>query len=388
MTAPTPPSESPPALALVLGGGGARAAYEVGVLSAIAERVPTLQVPILTGVSAGAINATYLATHPGPFPAAVAALRAQWSELVADRVYRVRPGKVTRAVVRALAQTLVGRRRAPGLVRGVVDLEPLREFLGARLDFASVAPRIATGHLRAVALSATSYATGDTVTFVEGRPDIPMWRRTQRYGVQARLSLEHLMASCALPILFPAVRIGDAFYGDGSVRHGAPLAPAIHLGARALLAITQHTGPTATPPAPHDYPTLAEVTALLFHTIFLDALEADVERLERINRLIALNAQAAPNTDGLRPIQLLLLRPSRNLGDLARGLERSLPTAVRAVVRLMGGEWATAADFLSYLLFDPRYTAALIELGYTDAIAGWGPIERFLATLVGSGGTP
>jgi len=383
MSEPAVPTTPPAPLALVLGGGGARAAYEVGVLAAIAERVPDIQVPILTGVSAGAINAAYLATHRGPFPAAVAGLRAQWSELVVDRVYRMRPARVGRAVTQAVVRTLVGRRRAPGVVRGVVDLQPLREFLGARLDFANVGTKIAAGSLRAVALSATSYVTGDAVTFVQGRPDIAMWQRTQRYGVRTELSLEHLMASCALPILFPAVRIGDTFYGDGSVRHAAPLAPAIHLGARALLAITQHVGPrSAAASAPRDYPTLAEVAALLLHTIFLDALEADVERLERVNRLVTLlKSSGAPSADGLRPLRLLLLRPSRDLGDLAKGHERGLPMSVRAVVRLMGGEWATAADFLSYLLFDPTYTSALIELGYADARAGWERIEQFLGGL-------
>ena len=383
MGAPATPSQSPPALALVLGGGGARAAYEVGVLSAITERFPALEVPILTGVSAGAINATYLATHPGPLPAAVAALRGQWRELVVDRVYRMRPTSLGRSVSIAAMRTLVGGRPGPGVLRGVVDLEPLREFLSARLDFARVDANIAAGRLRALALSATSYGTGDAVTFVQARPDIPMWQRSQRHGVRTTLSLDHLMASCALPILFPAVRIGDAFYGDGSVRHVAPLAPAIHLGARAILAITQHSGPRgAAAASPRDYPTLAEVAALLLHSIFLDALEADVERLQRINRLVELlKSQGAPNSDGLRPIRLLLLRPSRHLAELARGHERALSTSVRAVVRLMGGDWTTAADFVSYLLFDPAYTTALIDLGYSDAVARWDTIERFFAEL-------
>jgi NTE family protein len=372
-------------LALVLSGGGARAAYEVGVLSAIAERVPDLALPILTGVSAGAINATFLAAHRGPFAAAVAALRTRWSELVAERVYRVRPVHAGRAAARVLTHVVPGRYHAPAAMHGLVDLSPLREFLTAHLDFAAIAANLAAGRLRAVALSATSYASGHTVTFVEGHRDAPTWQRARREAVATRLGLDHLMASSALPILFPAVRIGDAFYCDGSLRHTAPLAPAIHLGAAAVLAVTQHTGMPGRgrgrPPA-REYPPLAEVLALLFETIFLDALEADVERLERVNRLLALlSTRDSEALEGLRPIQLLLVRPSRDLGELAVGYARRLPALMRWAVRMIGGERETAVDFLSYLLFDRAYTSSLVELGYADGTAAWDRVERLLTAL-------
>jgi NTE family protein len=373
------PAAEPQTRALVLGGGGARAAYEVGVLSAIADRVPNLEIPILTGVSAGAINAAYLAAHRGSFAEAVRALRARWLELVADRVYRIRPLRVGPALLRALAARAFGRRTDPATVRGLVDMQPLREFLAAIIDFSGVDQRIASGRLKAVALSATSYGSGETVTFVHGPPDAPTWRRAMRYGVRARLTLDHIMASAALPVLFPAVRLDGVFYGDGSVRQTAPLSPAIHLGARGILVVTQQSDPLQhmTPAAPRDYPTLAEVVGLLLHAVFLDALEADVERLERVNRLLA-RLPAAPPAEGLRPINLLVLRPSRHLGALARGSGTKLPPLLRWGVRMMGGEQAAGADFLSYLVFDPAYTDTLIELGYTDAQAGWERIERFL----------
>ncbi len=351
--------------ALVLAGGGARAAYEVGVLAGVAERAPGLEFPIVTGVSAGAINAVHLAAHPGPLAAAVGALRAQWSRLVVERVYRIRPGRLARGLLLGAAHTALGRGGEAAAVRGLLDMSPLREFLGANLDFAQLDANIAAGRLRAAAVSATSYATGQTVTFVHGPPDAPTWQRALRYAVRSRLTLDHVVASAALPILFPAVRIGDGFYGDGSLRQTAPLAPAIHLGARAILVVTQRSDPERPPspppaPAPREYPALAEVIGLLLHAIFLDALEAE-----------------------LRPIRLLMLRPSRDLGALAAGCGVQLPPLVRWLVRGMGGQRATAVDFLSYLLFDPVYTNALTELGYADVRAQWPRIERFLAATEG-----
>jgi NTE family protein len=372
-----------PGLALVLAGGGARAAYEVGVLSAIAERVPGLEFPIVTGVSAGAINAVYLAAHAETLSVALGALRDHWRHLVVERVYRIQPWHLGRALFRGMVGPLLGSGGEAAVVRGLMDMSPLRDFLAVRYDFGGIDARIAAGRLRAVALSTTSYASGETVTFVHGAPDAPTWRRALRYAVRARLTLDHVLASAALPILFPAVRLGDAFYGDGSVRQTAPLAPAIHLGARAILVVTQRSGPepaAAPAPAPRDYPTLAEVVGLLLHAIFLDALEADVERIERINRTLArVPAGAAP--EGLRPVRLMVLRPSRDLGALAAGCGAKLPPPIRWVVRRMGGHRAAAVDFLSYLLFDPAYTTALIELGYADGRAEWPRIEEFLAAV-------
>ena len=373
--------------ALVLAGGGARAAYEVGVLAGVADRAPGLEFPIVTGVSAGAINAVHLAAHPGPLAAAVGALRAQWSRLVVERVYRIRPGRLARGLLLGAAHTALGRGGEAAAVRGLLDMSPLREFLGANLDFGQLDANIAARRLRAAAVSATSYATGQTVTFVHGPPDAPTWQRALRYAVRSRLTLDHVMASAALPILFPAVRIGDGFYGDGSLRQTAPLAPAIHLGARAILVVTQRSDPERPPspppaPAPREYPALAEVMGLLLHAIFLDALEADAERLERVNRLVTALPEAQ-RPDGLRPIRLLMLRPSRDLGALAAGCGVQLPPLVRWLVRGMGGQRATAVDFLSYLLFNPVYTNALTELGYADVRAQWPRIERFLAATEG-----
>ncbi|HVH66889.1 MAG TPA: patatin-like phospholipase family protein [Gemmatimonadales bacterium] len=355
----------------------------MGVLAAIVERTPGLEFPILTGVSAGAINIAYLAAYRGPLVGAVEALRSEWGRLTVERVYRLRVARLARAGLLWLAQMALGGHGGPSLVRGLLDMQPLREFLARGLDFDGVDANIATGRLRAVALSATPYTSEQTVTFVHGASDVPMWRRALRYSVKTRLTLDHVMASAAIPILFPAVRIGDQFYGDGSIRQTAPLAPAIHLGATALLVITTRSDPQATPPqvvgSAREYPSVAEVIGMLLHSVFLDEPDADAERLERINHLLETCPVNTPASHGLRPVRLLLLRPSRDVGGLAVGRRVRLPRLVNWAVRGMGGHRAAAADFLSYLLFDPAYTSALIELGYDDARSQWPRIERFLS---------
>ncbi len=368
-------------MALVLTGGGAHAAYQVGALSAIVERLPDLEFPILTGVSAGAINIAYLAAYRGPLRAAVQALRQEWARLTIERVYRIRPGRLVPAGLRWLARMALGRHNGPAAVHGLVDMAPLRGFLEQGIDFGGIDANIAAGRLHAVALSATAYTSGQTVTFVHGADGVQMWRRALRYSVQTRLTLDHVMASAAIPILFPAVRVGNEFYGDGSVRQTAPFAPAIHLGAKALLVITMRPDPQALPLPPStvaEYPSVAEAMGLLLHSVFLDAPDADAEGLERINQLLANCPDGGPSH--LSPVRLLVLRPSRDIGALAVAQGVRLPGLLHWLVGGMGGRrpGPGAADFLSYLLFDPAYTDALIDLGYADARAAWPQIERLL----------
>jgi len=367
-------------LALVLSGGGARAAYQAGVVSAIAERVPKLTVPILTGVSAGAINTMALATHPGGFAESAAALRTEWSQLTIDQVYRVRVENIWGSAFRWLGRRLRGRARET-VVRGLFDMSPLSGFLSGRRDLANIDAKIGGGELRSVALSATSYGTGETITFVQGADGVAMWQRSQRRAVRQSLTWEHVLASAAIPLLFPAIEIGDTFYGDGSVRQAAPLAPAIHLGAARILAIgmrpvwaRRHVSADA-----GEYPSTAQILGILFHAIFLDALDGDAERMERVNRTLARLPAGTAVPDGLRPVELLVLRPSRDLGVMARPHWNRLPPVMQRLVRSIGGKREGSADFLSYLLFDPAYTVPLMELGYEDAMAEWDAIERFLA---------
>ncbi len=298
------------------------------MLSAIAEAAPDLAIPILTGVSAGAINTVYLASHRGPFAHAVSDLRTEWGRLSARSVYAVRPVNLGRAALRWM--------------------------------------------------SATSYSTGQTVTFVQGSSDLPLWARSMRVAVRVPIAIDHLMASAAIPLVFPAVRVGDAFYGDGSVRQTAPLAPAIHLGADRIIAISMRTGsPAATARPLGDYPVAAQVFGLLLHSIFMDTLDADAERLERLNQLLR---RIPPNAEphDLRPIDLLLLRPSRDIGSLASTGSIQLPPVVRFLISSIGGGQTRSADLLSYLMFDPDFTGLLMELGYEDTRARRDDVVRFL----------
>ena len=368
-------------LALVLSGGGARAAYQVGVLSALADVAPTLVIPILTGVSAGGLNTAFLASHRGPFKLAVAELKGRWATLSPERVYAVRPMHLGRAVLRWLMNMAMSRSVPQPSLRGLMDASPLRGFLASCVDAESIQRNIDEGRLRAVALSATCYSGGQTVTFVQGVSELPLWRRAMREAVRERITVDHLMASAAIPLVFPAVRIGGAFFGDGSVRQTAPLAPAIHLGADRIIAVSMRANlPTSScpPTALGEYPVAAEVFGLLLHSVFLDILDADAERLERINELLVKVPASEGPTGALRPVDLLMLRPTRDLGRLAGDFPLDLSPSVRFLISSIGGGPARSADFLSYLMFQRRYIDLLMELGYEDTIARRSEIETFL----------
>jgi NTE family protein len=354
-----------------------RASYQVGVLAAIAEKVPELRFPVITGVSAGAINAAFLAAYQGPFYFAIETLRKEWLRITPDAVYQVRR--------MALAGSLAGltvpfmRRRLPSLddLQGIVDMRPLRAFLRQTIDFGGIDRNIESRRLRAVALTATSYATGQTVTFVHGDPNVTLWERVQRTATHAQLDVDHVMASSSIPLVFPAVQIDGRYYGDGSVRQTTPLSPAIHLGARRLVVIGMRPGWVKTnPPLEPGYPGTAKIMALLFDSIFLDALDADAERLELINRL--LEDRSDPSKGPLHSVALLMLRPSRALGELAQGLNLTLPSPLDRVVRGLENGSTGTQDFLSYLYFDPAYTSRAMELGYEDTRAQWENVEEFL----------
>lgn len=389
LTAPASPSAGngagAGALALMLGGGGARGAYQAGVLRGIARRFPGLRFPIMTGISAGAINTIHLASRDVSLGQATGELLALWLSLTPERVYDVRAMPLLQNVIRWGAQLLSGGARGGSQpIRGMVDTEPLRRLLGRSLEHGAdgtlpgIARNIARGSLHAVALSATSYATGQSMTWVEGR-EISLWQRQQRRSESTRLTVEHVMASSALPMLFPAVRVGDQWFGDGGIRLTAPLSPALHLGATRILTIsTRHrpTNPAAIVAGSGGYPPPAQVFGVLYNSVFLDLIDEDILRLKRVNRLLA-NLPPEKRA-GMRVVDIMVIRPSQDLRALVRELEPRLPSFVRYLTRGLGTQRTTNPDFLSLLMFQTDYIRRLIELGEADAEAQADNFSAFL----------
>lgn len=375
-----PPERSD--LGLVMGGGGARAAYQVGFLSAVARRRPDLNIPYLTGVSAGAINAAHLAGHDGSFGDAVAELAGLWSELTIEDVFRVDLPTLTWNLVRWAAQ-LVSGGGSPVRTRGLVDTQPLRAYLTRALKAENgaihgIARSLDEGRLRAIALSTSSYTTGQSVTWVQGS-DITEWQRPLRTSRKDELTVEHVMASAALPIFFPAVELDGAWYGDGGMRLAAPLSPALHLGASRVLAISTRYGKTAAEeadPQVRGYPPPAQIVGVLMNSIFLDLLDHDALRLERLNTLLEKLPEG--EREGLRPVRLLVTRPSRDLGRMARDYEPQLPRVFRFLTRSLGTRETRSPDFLSLVLFQHDYLNALMEIGAEDAENRMDDILAFL----------
>ena len=372
-------------LALMLGGGGARGAYQAGVLRGIARQFPDLCFPILTGISAGAVNTIHLASRDVPLAQSTEELVALWMRLTPQRVFDARALPLLRNLFRWGARLMSGGiGGGPEPMRGLVDSGPLRQFLGGHLECAAdgslpgIARNLASGALHAVALSATSYANGRSMTWVEGR-EIELWQRPQRHSESTHLTVEHVMASSALPMLFTAVRVANEWYGDGGVRLTSPLSPALHLGATRILTIsTRHLAPrtgssVAVVPA---YPPPAQVLGVLYNSVFLDLVDEDIMRLRRVNRL--LGNVPPEKREGMRVVDIMEIRPSQDLGMLIRDVEPQLPWFLRYLTRGLGTRQATSHDLLSLILFRQDYIRRLVELGEADAAAQGGALAAFL----------
>ncbi len=373
-------------LALVLGGGGARGAYQAGVLRAIARRHPSLRIPILTGISAGAVNTAFLANTSEEFLPAADRLTDLWLSLTPDQVFRVDTRSLAsqRRPLRPAAR-LGGRRRPRAHAGHGGHHAPARRSSRARSaarpdgTLPGIAPNIASGRLAGVALSATSYSTAQSVTWVHRAGGPPLWQRPQRVAEDAALCVDHVMASSALPVFFPAIKVAGAWYGDGGVRQTAPLSPALHMGASRILHISaryQRSLADADTSQIAGYPPLAQVLGVLYNAVFLDLIDQDIFRLELINRLL----QELPDErrQSLRHVDILVLRPSRDLGRLAGEYEAKLPSVFRFLTRGLGTRRTASPDILSLVMFQRDYVTALIELGEADADARRDEIDAFL----------
>jgi NTE family protein len=380
---PVPNHES--TLALMLGGGGARGAYQAGVLRGIARRFPGVRFPILSGISAGAVNTVHVASHQGTLLESAEDLIKLWLALTPERVYDVRSAPLMwNAFGWGLRLISGGFGRVNEPMRGLVNTDPLRKYLQRVLDRApdgtlpGIQRNLDKGVLRAVALSATSYTTGQSVTWIEGK-EIELWQRPHRRTEPARLTVEHVMASSALPMLFPAVRVEDEWYGDGGVRLTAPLSPALHLGATRILTVStkyQQTRAEADRPMTIGYPPPAQVMGVLYNAVFLDLIDEDILRLRKLNHLLA--GLPAAKRDNMRIVDIMVLRPSRDLGKMARDFEPRLPPFFRYMTRGLGTQKTASPDLVSLILFQRDYLKALVDLGEEDAESHADAIERFL----------
>ncbi|MEQ1658301.1 MAG: patatin-like phospholipase family protein [Hylemonella sp.] len=400
MASTVTPDTNPPRIGLLLTGGGARAAYQVGVLQALAQlrraRVPgapaSSPFSIITGTSAGAINAASLACGADDFDLAVQRIVSVWENFEASQVYEADLLSVLRSGARWMSLLSLGwliarwRRIKP---RSLLDNSPLEELLRTMVPLERLPGLIAQGHLQALAITASSYSSGHHVTFFEGGEELQPWVRSQRLAVRDRITHEHLLASSAIPFVFPAKALsingGTEYFGDGSMRQTAPVAPAIHLGSERILVVgagrMSEPRDTLQRAAPGTYPSLAQIAGHAMSSIFLDALAVDIERIRRINQTLNLIPREARQASALKPVELLVISPSERLDQIAARHADALPHAVRSLLGGLGVSSKKAdikgGALTSYLLFEAAYTRELMALGHADTLRQEDEVCRF-----------
>jgi len=378
-------------LGLVMTGGGARGAYQAGVLKRIGE-IPRVQAegnpfPIIGGSSAGAVNGSALAAGSDDFVLATQTLANFWSRLKPTDVFRCDVLAQTRNSITWILDLSFGAILGGGNARSLLDATPLRHYLHAHLDCDRIQDNIRRGHLYALAISATNYHSGKSYLFIQGAKGHPMWNRSRRVTLATKITVDHVCASAAIPLVFQPVMLrtarGTAYFGDGCVRLQQPLSPVIRLGAKKIFAIGVRSESLEHQEEAADQkdPSLAQVLGVLFNVMFLDHLATDVEHLQRLNQLLREGHIAQAGLEGcerMRPLVPLLIAPSVDLSELARQHQRDLPYLIQYFVSSLGRDAASCADLMSYLLFTSKYTQALIDIGYQDANRRIDEIEDFL----------
>ena len=369
-----------PRAGLVLTGGGARAAYQVGVVKAVREILgnPAKNpFPIVCGTSAGAINAATLAAYADDFNGSVERLLEQWESMRCSKVYRTDAWSIAKSGARWLSSMMLVSHRNPV---SLLDNTPLRRMLESRLPFERIQDNIDAGALYAVCVTASGYTSGQSVSFFQGGSGLEGWERNQRIGAAVSMKLEYLLASSALPFIFPAVKVHREYFGDGSMRQIAPVSPALHLGAdRVLIVGTGQRSLEQARARSSLYPSLAQIAGHALNSIFLDSLMVDIERLERINRTLeAIPAEARASAKvALRPIKVLSVAPSQPIERVAARFLHELPRTVRFLLRPTGALSRSGSNLASYLLFEAPFCRALIDLGYQDMLAREDEVRGF-----------
>lgn len=361
---------------LVLSGGGARGAYQAGVLSAIAEicRGEGIDNPFqtYTGLSSGAINLSFLAANPLGFIDGCREIRELWSKIETNQVFLSDVLSLSHIGLSWISELSLGgiKPHTPGLA--LLDTSPLRDYIEKQCDFNQIQKNIEKGFFDALAISAMSYEDTSTITFVESKENIKHWTRARRRSFSTKIGAEHVLASAAIPLLFPPVKVGESYYGDGCIRNQSPCGPAIYMGADRLIAIGVRKRQDlcfAPPKTKHHLqaPSVARMANVLLHAVMMDGMEIDIERIERIN----LGLQKIPEADrkaiGVRPIDCLWISPSREMSEIALKKADQLPRMIRYLIRGLG-KMEEAGELVSFLLFDPSYSLQLLDLGYQDGL--------------------
>lgn len=368
-------------IGLVMTGGGARAAYQVGVVRAIYEILKKDQhlFEVISGNSAGAINSTYLASAAQNWDVATQNLVDLWNKIEPGHVFDLNKKTISTIGLKWFGGTLLGGLTAKGShVNYLLDTKPLRKLMEKEIDFGHIKKNIEQGYLKGISLSTTNYNSGSSVIFYDGDPEIIDWARSDRFSFRDDLTVDHLMASSAIPFFFPPSKIGESFYGDGCIRQTTPLSPAIHMGADKLIAIGVRYPHNQNRMqdlsfSPFGNPTLGQIAGVMLNAIFLDSLESDVERLGKLNYL-------AGNENSrvvVKSIPILMIRPSRDLGKMTEKLNKELPGVLRYLLKGIGVSDTEGLDLLSYLAFDESYSQPLIELGYEDTYRMKDDVIRF-----------
>lgn len=366
-------------IALMLPGGGARGSYQVGVLKGILDILPKNKniFPIITGTSAGAINAVVLASYAEDLAQGVERLEQFWTSIHCEDVYRTDGLMIAKTMSKVIGSMLFSKLgvKAP---KSLLDNTPLKKLLTRELHLSQIQGAIDNEILQGVSITASSYDTSVAKSFYQAHSNIHAWNRTRRIGLPEKITVEHILASAALPFLFPAQLIGKEYYGDGGLRMSAPLSPAIHLGAEKILVIgTRDENLIPTPTEVPEYPSMGELGGYMLDTIFMDTLMADLSRLKRINRTLGLLHEDQRSKTHLKQINTMIIKPSVDVRDVTREHAKDIPRPVRTLLKVIGG-WGKDWRMPSYLLFEPGYTKALIELGYQDSMAQKEKLIEFL----------
>lgn len=362
-------------IGLVLPGGGARCAYQVGVLKAIAEMMPrgaANPFPVISGTSAGAVNAVVLATRARRFQHALIDLERVWANFQTHHVFR----SDSKTMLKTAGRWLLAFGSA-GLLgsdpRSLLDNEPLRNLLTRHIKFSHIAESIKRGNLDAIAITAAGYDSARSISFFQGKEGLRPWTRVRRRGQAAEISVEHVMASIAAPLIFPPVMIGREYFGDGAMRQATPLSPAVRLGANRLLVIGVRNEEQDPAPGPNDvipHPSLGRIAGYMLDALLMDGLSSDLERLMRINEIVNEQPGRKLHGDvaGLKAIDAMIIYPSRDVREIALRYLDEMPKSVRILMRVLGAMNYGGRQLASYLLFESGYTQALIRLGYEDAV--------------------